>query len=160
MQGTDRDNFGPLQSILFSAVIVMHKVALVILVILNIISFFTLRQPESFLELKKRYLSFIDVLPEEFKMLRTRSIITGTTTEGKLGHNTNKGYEIAICIDDDVNSMFHVLLHELAHCTVSEYEHSDKFWGNFDKLKNIAVENNLYVPIQAETPFCGKKIKD
>ena len=92
--------------------------------------------------------------------LQTRSIITGTTGKGDLGSNVNKGYEISICLDNDVNSMFHVLLHELAHCTVTEYDHSDKFWNNFEKLKQHAVQTGAYTLIPEGTEFCGKKIKD
>ena len=35
-----------------------------------------------------------------------------------VGFNSNKGDNIAVCVDGDVNSIMHVLLHELAHCTV------------------------------------------
>ena len=64
------------------------------------------------------------------------SIITGMVdwdkSKGAIGYNVNKGYEIGICLKgDDANSAFYVLLHELAHITVSEYDHSTEFWKNF-----------------------------
>lgn len=77
-----------------------------------------------------------------------------------VGYNINKGSEIGVCLDGSPNEIFHVLLHELAHCTVSEYDHSKKFWENFKKLKNIAVTLKIYEPINESTPFCGKHIRD
>ena len=59
---------------------------------------------------------------------------------GGVGWNVYKGYEIGLCIDGTPNQIFHVLLHELAHCTVPEYEHSPQFWQNFRELRDIAVE--------------------
>ena len=46
---------------------------------------------------------------------------------GSVGSNTNKGGEIVVCLDGKPNEIFHVLIHELAHCTVSEYKHSHNF---------------------------------
>jgi hypothetical protein len=77
-----------------------------------------------------------------------------------VGYNTNKGQEIGLCIDGEVNHVFHVLLHELAHCTVDEYSHSDNFWGNYEDLRNEAISIGVYDNIGTLTPFCGKQIVD
>jgi len=135
-------------------------VAFLVLIILNICSLRTLEEPENFKKLKKNYANFLKILPDKYKGLRHKGILTGMMNKGDLGYNINKGDEIAICIDGDENTMFHVLLHELAHSTVSEYKHSDNFWKNFDELKDIAIQNKMYKPITQATEFCGKKIKD
>jgi len=59
-----------------------------------------------------------------------------------------------------VNQVFHVLLHELAHCTVEEYSHSTEFWDNYTNLKNQAISLGIYTNIDEITPFCGKRIVD
>jgi hypothetical protein len=77
-----------------------------------------------------------------------------------IGYNTNKGEEIGICIDGTPNQVFHLLLHELAHCTVDEFSHSIEYWRNYNKLQDIAVQIGIYESINDETPFCGKTISD
>ena len=119
----------------------------------------TTREPEDFRQLKTKYTEFISDLPAEFSHLRSRSILTGTTRKGDLGSNVNKGYEISVCVDNNVNSMFHVLLHELAHNTVKEYAHSDEFWAQYNRLKADAISRGFYTPIDPAIDFCGKKIK-
>jgi uncharacterized SAM-binding protein YcdF (DUF218 family) len=78
----------------------------------------------------------------------------------ELGYNTNKGYEIGLCLDGTVNQIFHVLLHELAHSTVSEYEHSTNFWQNFKELRELATKIGIYEPVNSSEKFCGKYISD
>ena len=131
-----------------------------ILFIIAIIIVCTTREPEEFSRLREKYQKFIKLVPNEFPELKKESVLVCLIRPGELGYNINKGYEIAICYDKNVNSMFHVLLHELAHGTVPEYEHSSKFWNNMEKLRTIAVRNNLYTPIHNEKNFCGAKIKD
>ena len=53
----------------------------------------------------------------------------------------------------------YILLHELAHITVEEYNHSEKFWSNFRKLREIASDIGVYTPEQ-EMEYCGQIIKD
>ena len=80
--------------------------------------------------------------------------------DGVIGSNVNKGYEIYICLDgDDVNSAMYVLIHELAHMSVKEYDHSGDFWTNFKKLKEIAIENGLYTR-QGARGYCGDVVRD
>ena len=135
-------------------------VLFVILILLNMYSIRTLEEPENFKNLKVKYSKFLKILPERYKYLRNKSILTGTNNKGDLGYNINKGDEISICVDGDENSMMHVLLHEMAHSTVDEYKHSDKFWDNFKELRDIAIEHKMYTPITQDKEFCGKKIRD
>jgi hypothetical protein len=53
----------------------------------------------------------------------------------------------------------YVLLHELAHSTVDDYDHSKEFWENFKELREIAVAAGIYTPIK-ESRYCGQTIKD
>lgn len=123
-------------------------------------------EPKLLTELKDRYCKILEILratgdPLWVPVLKP-AIITGIygKKDGVIGSNVNKGYEIYICLEgDDVNSAFYVLIHELAHMTVPEYDHSIKFWDNFEKLKKICVDNGLYVA-SGERKYCGDAIRD
>ena len=126
----------------------------------------TNQEPKMLTELKYRYFKTLDILRETgdpmWKPVLKPAIITGLNgkKDGVIGSNVNKGYEIYICLDgDDVNSAFYVLIHELAHMTVPEYDHSIKFWENFEKLKKICVDSGLYVK-GGERKYCGDSIRD
>lgn len=121
----------------------------------------TTSEPKEFQELREKYQKFIDIVPPKYEKLKNKTVLTCLTSKREPGYSVNKGYEIAICYDKDVNSMFHVLLHELAHCTVDEYKHSKEFWNNLKELRSVAVQNKLYTPINSPKNFCGKtKISD
>lgn len=117
-------------------------------------------------KLKVKYWSTLDMLratgdPVWHPVLKP-AILTGIfgKRDGVIGSNINKGYEIYICLDgDDINSATYVLLHELAHMTVEEYDHSDKFWENFKNLKELAVKNGIYVK-NGKKNYCGDVIND
>ncbi len=133
----------------------------IILVIISLYIVCTTREPREFVELREKYQKLIDIVPPKYDKLKNKTILICLTNKREAGYNVNKGYEIAICYDKDINSMFHVLLHELAHCTVDEYKHSPEFWINLKELKSIAIKNNLYTPINSPKNFCGKrKISD
>ena len=138
----------------------MKNLLWVILFMICIWIVYSTSEPENLRVLKSKYIEFIKDLPHEFKHLSSRSIISGTTRRDELGSNVNKGYEISICLDNNINSMFHVLLHELAHCTVEEYEHSNDFWNKYERLKDHAIERGFYSPIKDPIDFCGNKIND
>ena len=80
--------------------------------------------------------------------------------KGPIGSNVNKGYEIYICLDgNDVNSAMYVMIHELAHMSVPEYDHTTKYWTNFSKLKKLCIDNGFYTASSVRT-YCGDVIKD
>jgi hypothetical protein len=123
-------------------------------------------EPEMLVELKARYFKILDILRATgdplWKPVLKPAIITGLhgKKDGVIGSNVNKGYEIYICLDgDDVNSAFYVLMHELAHMTVPEYDHSIKFWENFEKLKKICIDSGLYAKSGVRS-YCGDQIRD
>jgi hypothetical protein len=109
-------------------------------------------------DLKTIYYKFIQRVPEKYKVLRKPVCVTGIYN-GDVGTNVNKGSEIFVCIDGTTNDSFHVLLHELAHSTVTEYDHSHQFWENFEELKKIAKSEGMYSDISKKS-YCGKTISD
>ena len=118
------------------------------------------REDSRMVELKRRYRDFIQRVPEKYEVLKKEVIITGLTGQPQqIGSNVNKGSEIFICIDGDPNDRFHILLHELAHSTVSEYDHSDQFWKNFTELRNYAQDIGMYKPVEKKS-YCGQSISD
>jgi WLM domain len=115
-------------------------------------------------EVRRRYKLLRDALKERglFPELWNEGIITGMTeiSSDGVGYNVGKGYEIYICIKgDDINDIMHVLLHELAHNTVKEYDHSDKFWTNLDEIKDVAKDIGIY-KYTPKKSFCDGIISD
>jgi predicted metal-dependent hydrolase len=86
-----------------------------------------------------------------------------------IAYSVNKGERIHICLTDpntgelikDKNTMFFVLLHELAHVMTKEYSHNQNFWNNFRFLLRFSIKEGMYRYVnyseQAVT-FCGKYI--
>ena len=138
----------------------------IILYALVIWILFSTSEPDNFRKVKEMYRTLIDHIREHntdprFDVLKTETVLVayrGRTHE--IGYNTNKGYEIGLCIDGEPNQIFHVLLHELAHCTVDDYEHNSNFWKNFNDLKAICTKIGLYQMIPQKEKFCGKHIQD
>jgi len=121
----------------------------------------TLDEVKSRYEKLRAHLATLD--DPRWRKLIKPSIITGMVdwdkSKGAIGYNVNKGYEIGICLrGDDANSAFYVLLHELAHITVSEYDHSKEFWKNLKDLKEIAVSQGLYARPTGAVTYCGEVI--
>ena len=137
-----------------------------LLLIINILIFINTKEPEELTEVREKYQVLREHLKEtnneEFNMLYDEVPITAhyRITKGAVGYNSNKGHEIGLCIDGNVNEIFHVLLHELAHCTVEEYSHSKEYWEKFKKLRKISVELGIYEEIPEKTKFCNKYVQD
>jgi len=137
-----------------------------VLLIINTIIFLYTIEDTRLRGVKNRYRKLREHLiatgNEEFKMLQDEIPIVAHSNGNMrgVGYNTNKGAEIGICIDGNENEIFHVLLHELAHCTVDEYSHSKNFWGKYDKLRNEAISIGIYESIPEKKSFCGKYIMD
>lgn len=124
------------------------------------------------MEIRKRYEILLDHIRNtenvdpRFVRLRKRCILTGIShtrmNRGTIGYNVNKGYEIYLCLDgDDINSVMNVLIHELSHITVNEYDHSPDFWKSFKDLKDLCKLIGIYEPIKDDNlDYCGIRIKD
>jgi hypothetical protein len=144
----------------------MGPLVLFLLIALAIVSILTTKEPEQFTKVKELYATLRDHIasndvPEKFKVLETQILLVGyLRKKHELGYNTNKGYEICLCLDGTPNQIFHVLLHELAHSTVPEYDHSTQFWNNFKELRELATQIGIYEPVNSSEKFCGKYISD
>ena len=126
------------------------------------ILFTQVRDPLVLVEVRRRYQILIKNIQEKFASLRRPVIIVGYHKKDgiDLGLNVNKGYEIHLCLgNEDPNIVFHVLLHELAHSTVSELDHTPAFWKNMDELVNIAVSLGIYTRL-TKSAFCGGTVTD
>ena len=126
------------------------------------------QEPQTLTEIKQKYWGILDMLRQSgdptWKGVLRPSIITGmidwTKSKGPIGSNVNKGYEIYICLDgNDVNSAMYVLIHELAHMSVPEYDHTDNFWTNFKKLKKLCIDNGFYTEAGTRM-YCGDTVRD
>lgn len=135
------------------------------LVIINLIVLIGTREPPKLTIVREKYRKLREHLAQtndhEFQELTRCIPITAMhRTSGPVGFNTNKGVDIGLCIDGEPNEIFHVLIHELAHCTVNEYSHSDQFWRNFIELRKICIDLGIYDKIETKTKFCGQEIQD
>lgn len=140
-------------------------IALALLIVINILILKMTQEPQVLVEVKQRYKKLRDHLNEtkneKYAMLKTPVPLTGMRRmKESVGYNTNKGGEIVVCLDGNANDVFHVLIHELAHCTVKEYSHSDKFWKNYIELRDMCVELGIYEQIPDRKEFCGQHIQD
>jgi len=138
---------------------------IVILLIINLWILKQTRDPQELVEVKEKYAILRDHLikteNQKYKMLTRCIPITGVKKMREtVGFNTNKGHEIAICLDGTPNDIFHVLIHELAHCTVSEYSHSENFWNNYVEIRNMCINLGIYQKIPERKNFCGQHIQD
>ena len=145
---------------LLSLIFMIILFGVVLFILMNI------RDPPVFTEVKQKYAALRQYIatndvPEKFKVLTRQIVLIGyIKKKNEIGYNTNKGYEIGLCLDGNSNQVFHVLLHELAHSTVKEYSHNDNFWKNFKELRKLSASIGLYTPIPTSQSFCGKYIRD
>ena len=80
----------------------------------------------------------------------------------KVAYTYNKNV-IYICLEDNENELFFILLHELSHIITETLGHNKMFWNNFKLLLNTSIQLNLYKyknykinPVN----YCGKLIDD
>lgn len=127
------------------------------------------KQPVMLTQLKEKYSAIIAYIksPENtdkrWDGIKKRAILTGLLghdrSKGAIAFNINKGYEICICLrGNDLNAATYVLLHELAHITVKEYDHTKQFWKYFKDLKTLAADIGIFNPTGGTTNYCGDKV--
>ena len=82
-------------------------------------------------------------------------------------YSINKGERIGICLRkkngeyENSNTMFFVLMHELAHIMSRKYAHDTEFWNNFALLIRAATECNIYTYRnydESPSSYCGHRI--
>ena len=137
----------------------------IILILINLFILFQTREPSEFREVKEKYQILRDHLKEtnneKFAVLVRPIPITGVKRmSGTVGYNVNKGADITLCLDGDTNEIMHVLIHELAHSTVPEWDHSTNFWKNYAELRDICESIGIYTRLPDKTKFCGQYIQD
>lgn len=85
-------------------------------------------------------------------------------------YSVNKGERLVICLRNkknngfiDDNTIFFVVLHELAHIMTNSIGHKEEFWNNFKFLLKNAIAFNLYKYQDFKNkpePYCGISITD
>lgn len=141
-------------------------ILVLLLLIINAFILMNTTVPEKLRVVKEKYEilrnHIHDSGDEEFAHLVYEIPITAhyRAQQGSVGYNINKGHEIGLCIDGEPNEIMHVLIHELAHGCVDEYEHSSDYWDKYEKLKSMCVAIGVYQEIPEKTEFCGKHIQD
>lgn len=140
------------------------KVLLIVLLFVVLVLLLLNSENPLLTEIKNRYEFLIESLKKtnQFEILvKNRAIISEkSNSDDSIAFNVNKGYEIHICLDGKkINGAMYVLLHELAHITVREFDHSEEFWTNFKKLREYATNIGIYTP-EKEIEYCGQIIKD
>lgn len=137
----------------------------VVLLAVAVVLFYTTKQPENLKVVNEKYKTLREHLEEtnneKFHKLKRQIPVTGKLRmNGTVGTNTNKGGEIVVCLDGEPNEIFHVLIHELAHCTVDEFSHSEEFWKNYEELRDICVNLGIYEQVMEKKEFCGQHVQD
>ena len=137
-----------------------------------LVAIFSIEEPELLRDVKSRYLALLKHLREtphidpRFEILRRKQpILTGISfsrmNKGTIGYNVNKGYEIYLCIDGpsrNIDAAMHVLIHELAHMTVPEYDHTEAYWTNFKDLRQLAMTLGIFRDHPEPQKYCGTEI--
>lgn len=85
-------------------------------------------------------------------------------------YSVNKGERLVVCLRNkktnkfiDDNTVYFVVLHELAHIMTTSIGHKTEFWDNFRFLLKNAIEFNLYKYQDFKNnpqPYCGINITD
>jgi predicted metal-dependent hydrolase len=141
------------------------NIPLITLLVAAVFFFYKAERPEKLRIVNEKYRTLREHLREtnneKFRALVHHTPITGKLwMKDSVGTNTNKGGEIVVCLDGEPNEIFHVLIHELAHCTVEEYSHSPGFWDNYEELRNICIDLGIYEKVTEKKDFCGQHVQD
>ena len=89
-------------------------ILILVLVLIDMYLIYNTIEPKNMREVKRRYKVLRDHIknnpeqvPEKFHILKTPVVLAGRES-GDLGYNSNKGYEIGLCLDGSPNDIFHV----------------------------------------------------
>jgi len=86
---------------------------------------------------------------------------------GDTSYVIDKGDVFAMCLrdpkngnklDNQMNDLTFVMLHEMTHLFTNTFGHDQLFWNNFKFILEEAVDAHLYVPIDYKhngSPYCG-----
>ena len=91
-------------------------IVLVVLLILNYLMYSNLKPNQKLVEVREKYKTLREYLIEtdnrDFEdIYHEIPLIAYERMSSSVGYNVNKGQEIGICIDGDVNEIFHVYIY-------------------------------------------------
>ena len=104
------------------------------------------------------------------QLLKNKNVVIEEVAKkykNQAAYSINKGERIGICLRnkknkyENKNTMFFVLIHELAHIMTKEFKHNDKFWKNMSLLIENATNAKLYKYTEYKTnpeSYCGHDI--
>jgi len=131
--------------------------------------------------LETKYSNGVDTIKPEYRKLVRNSITQlrknyrpsnleeniPERSGGDTSYVINKGDTFAMCLrdpkennklDDKMNDLTFVLLHEMTHLFTNTFGHDTLFWNNFKFMLEEASEAGLYNPIDYKrngSPYCG-----
>jgi len=100
------------------------------------------------------------------KNFRPDRLKEGIDTPGYTSYSVNKGEQIVLCLRNndklvDINTMFFVVLHELAHLSTESIGHTEEFWDNFKWILEESINIGIYVKQDFKVKnveYCGMTI--
>ena len=114
--------------------------------------------------LKNKYCGFDNDLSDKIlkfvEIMKSNRLFENTfvLSASKTSYTKDKGKYIKICLDSDINTLKHVLLHEMAHVMNDNYGHTNEFWKTMNFLSTEANNAGLFTIINyKESPvkYCG-----
>ena len=95
------------------------------------------------------------------RLLNKKIRLQERSTNSDIGYTINKGETIGLCIEDDINTLMFICIHEIAHVCTKSVGHTKQFWENFKYILEIAIKINVYnynnYNVNPKT-FCKSKI--
>ena len=106
-----------------------------------------------------------------YKNFNPRKVSEILPTSKYTAYTENKGEKLAFCTTTektnnviiDENTLTFVGIHEISHIMTKSIGHKKEFWDNFKFLLEIAVEHNIYQPVDYKKKpkqYCGMNITD
>tara|TARA_B110000211_G_scaffold221781_1_gene269796 strand:+ start:8367 stop:8936 length:570 start_codon:yes stop_codon:yes gene_type:complete len=118
-----------------------------------------------------RHLTAHNAAPRLSKRYDVRRISESLPTSKYTSYSVNKGQKIVFCIRSknnpnefvDINTLFFVVAHELAHLETKSTGHTKEFWDNMRLLLKAAIKIGIWnehnyreLPVK----YCGIEITD
>ena len=78
------------------------------------------------------------------RLLNKQIQLQERSTNNDIGYTINKGENIGLCIENDINTLMFICIHELAHVCTKSVGHTKQFWKNFRYILEKAIKINVY----------------
>lgn len=119
---------------------------------------------------KDNYLNKFDVSFFQKQISKIEISENTQCQSGLTSYTVNKGKKMVLCLRSnstkelhDLNLIFYVVIHELAHILCPDYGHTRTFVDIFKHMLSLAMLNKLYFKIDFvsdQTEYCGMTIRD